>query len=112
MIWPGTWSDVPHNNRTALLDHQGGHALWHQVVADVASRAGKPYQTYPLGDGIGSPIWQALHQREHVNAALALGITGPPILTDYDFKDAAAFHTYMFVHAQESIRLAAAAGVV
>lgn len=112
MIWPGSWSDVPFNNRTALLDFQGYHALWHQVVAETAANAGFPYQTYPLGDSVGSPAWQEVHQREHVNANAALGITGPPILLDYDFKDKVQFATFQFVHAQESIRLGTAAGVL
>lgn len=86
--------------------------LWHRAVAETAALAGAPYRTYPLGDGIGSPAWQDVHQREHINANLALGISGPPILLDYDFSDPVAFATYMFVHAQESIRLAQAAGIV
>lgn len=112
MIWPGSWADIPFNNRTALVDFQGYHALWHQAVAETASRAGRAYQTYPLGDSVGSSNWQDVHQREHVNANLALGISGPPILLDYDFRDPTAFANFHFIHAQESIRLAQAAGII
>lgn len=112
MMSPAMWADVPFGNRTALRDFQGYHAIWHQVVAETSARAGFAYQVYPLGDAVGSPIWQDIHQREHVNANAALGITGPPLLTDYDFKDRTAFATFMWVHANESIRLATAAGII
>lgn len=112
MISPTLWSDVPFGNRTALSDFEGYHALWHQAVADTSANAGTPYQVYPLGHGVGSPAWQEAHQREHINANLALGISGPPILTDYDFRDPVAFATFMFIHGQESLRLAQAAGII
>lgn len=111
MIAPNLWAAVPFQNRTALLDWQGQHALWHQAVADTAAAAGKKYATYPLGDGVGTPDWQRVHAQEHVNANLALGISGPPSLTDFDFAKAEDFASFHWTHGQESERLRAAAGV-
>lgn len=112
MMSPTLWADIPHKNRTALRDFGGYHALAHVAIYETVARAGFPYQVYPLGDGIGTPGWQDVHQREHVNANRALGIAGPALLADYDFEDRVAFATWMFIHSQEHLRLHAAAGII
>lgn len=105
------WADVVFGSRTALQDFAGFHALAHQVIAEQSSRQGRPYQVYPLGANVGSPDWQDVHQREHINANLALGIPAPGALNDYDFTDEDAFHNFHWSHAQEHLRLHAAAGI-
>lgn len=111
MIDPSLWADVPHKNPTARNDWGGTHALYHLVMADVLSRAGMSYRTFPLGGGVGSPAWQHAHQQEHENANAAMGLSGPPQMTDVNFNSPEEFANFMFQHAQETNRQRKAAGI-
>lgn len=99
---PTLWSDIPFKNRTALDDWGGVHLLQHRVYAETAAKAGKSYRVYPLGGAIGSPEWMRAHAQEHINAHLALGIAGPPNLTDYTLTDQEGWANFHFIHAQST----------
>ena len=112
MIDPALWESLPFNNLTALQDFWGGNALYHQVLAETVFRVtGTRYPKFPLGDG-GGALWLRADSREHISAAAALGLVGPPALEGYDLRNPEDFASFMFLHAQDLRRLGRAAGIV
>lgn len=112
MIDPTLWSNVPFRAPTAFRDWGGTHALVHQAIADTAARASKPYQVYPLGGGVGTKGWMQAHAQEHINANLALAVSGPANLSDYNLGEREDWDNFHLVHADEHRRLHTAAGIV
>ncbi len=112
MIDTRLWGSVPYNNQTAWLDFLGQFDLWHRaLVQKVTALTGKPYRTYPLGNG-GGHEWLHAVQQQYVNASAALGLAPPPDLESYDLNQAGDFASWTFIIGEASRSLALAAGLL
>jgi hypothetical protein len=137
VVDPHAWEHLQFREANAFVDFLGQHALWHHAL-DVRVRqlGGVPYPSLPLGDG-GSALsllapeardaldeeqswerlhalqasWHTVHQQAHDGAAGALILAEPPDLESYDLTEGDQFVTWIFIHAQEHIRLRVASGL-
>ncbi len=112
MMDPKLWQSLPFRDTTAWIDFLGQHSRWHQVLAQsIFAKNGKMYRIYPLGDG-GGQEWHLAHQDEHIGAANALGLAAPPDFSSYNLSDPTEFASWVWLHAEEHIRLRTPAGIV
>ncbi len=111
---PGLWQSLPFNDKDALTDFMGAHALWHTALDKVVrAGGGAAYPSRNLGDG---PVgdggdWHLVHQTMHEGAAAGLGLSESPDFSSYDLTHRDDFATWTWLHAAEHIRLGAAAKI-
>jgi len=114
LVQASLWQSLQFGDKDAFRDFLGQHGLWHdQLDAILRQRGGPPYSSFPLGDG---PLgdggdWHLTHQDRHEGAASSLGLSAPTDFTAYDLNRRDDFSTWIWIHAQEHIRLAQAAGL-
>ena len=112
MISPDLWASVPYRNLTAMIDFAGQFHLWHIALAQkIGQTTGKSYRLYPVGDGRGDAAWLSAIQKNHNNAAAALGIAAPPDLSSFDLSLAEDHASFFFLVSNDSARLRKAAGL-
>ena len=115
LVQPTLWQSLPFKDKDAFVDFLGGHDFWHDALDQLLRAAGAaPYPSLPLGDG---PVtdsegdWHLIHQAMHEGEAAGLALSGPDDFTSYDLNKLDEFSTWTWLHAQEHIRLALAAGL-
>lgn len=109
---PRSWEVLPFGDLTAFMDFLGSHDLvWRSLNQQIRVNLAKPtYPVLPLGDYTGAE-WHDADQLVHEGACTALGIPLPPDFRSYDLTDKDQFASWTWLHAQDMVRIAQAAGL-
>ena len=105
-------ASTPFRNPTAFRDMAGILAIAHQDIAETIERqTNTPVTLSPLGDGRpGDQHWQFALQQALNSECLALGITQPSDLSDFNLTDEAEFYSFTFLLGNEMNGLDSAQG--